>query len=37
VGFQVFSPFGISRVFSYADIDTIVPEYNESNNWDSVP
>jgi hypothetical protein len=37
VGFKVFAPYGITRVFSYADIGTTVPEYNETNNWDSIP
>jgi hypothetical protein len=37
VGYRVFAPFGISRVFSYADVDHVTPEYNEFNNWDSIP
>jgi hypothetical protein len=36
-GVRVYAPWGIKRAFSFADIDTTVPEYNEFNNWDSVP
>lgn len=37
VGFRVWAPYGLERVFSYADATYVVPEYNETNNWDSIP
>jgi hypothetical protein len=37
VGFRIWAPYGIERVFSYADATYLVPEYNEANNWDSIP
>ena len=33
----VYVPTGIQRVFSFADVTYVVPEYNEFNNWDSIP
>ena len=37
IGFRVFTPYGLKRVFSYADATKVVPEYVETNNWDSIP
>jgi hypothetical protein len=37
VGLRVYAPYGLKQVFSFADIGYTVPEYNESNNWDTVP
>lgn len=34
---HVYAPFGLKRVFSFADATFLVPEYNEANNWDSIP
>ena len=34
---HVYAPFGLTRVFSYADATFLVPEYVETNNWDSIP
>ena len=28
---------GLKQVFSYADVTHVVPEYIETNNWDSIP
>ncbi len=37
IGVRVYAPYGLKRVFSYADAFTHVAEYNETNNWDSIP
>ena len=37
IGVLVYAPYGFTRIFSYADATHIVPEYNEFNNWDSIP
>ena len=37
VGFRVAAPWGLNQVTSFADAGLVVPEYNEANNFDSVP
>lgn len=37
IGAYVYAPYGLKRVFSYADATHIEPEYIETNNWDSLP
>jgi hypothetical protein len=40
VGVQVYAPYGLKKVFTYADATYAVDEYNESNNfdiWDAAP
>lgn len=37
VGFRIYAPYGLKQVFSYADATNVVPEYQETNNSDSVP
>jgi hypothetical protein len=34
VGVQVYAPYGLKKVFTYADATYTTPEYNESNNFD---
>jgi hypothetical protein len=36
-GFRVAAPWGLKQVTSFADSGLIVPEYNEANNFDSIP
>jgi hypothetical protein len=37
IGVAVYAPYGFSSLYSDADATHIVPEYIESNNWDSIP
>ena len=37
VGFRVSAPWGLKQVTSFADAGMVVPEYNEANNFDSIP
>ena len=37
VGFRVPAPWGLKQVTSFADAGLVVPEYNEANNFDSIP
>jgi hypothetical protein len=34
VGVQVYAPYGLQKVFTYADATYTTPEYNESDNFD---
>jgi hypothetical protein len=34
---HVYAPYGLKQVFSYADVTSVVPEYIETNNWDTIP
>jgi hypothetical protein len=37
IGALVYAPYGFSYLYSEADSTHVVPEYIESNNWDSIP
>jgi hypothetical protein len=37
IGVAVYAPYGFTYLYSEADATHIVPEYLETNNWDSIP